>query len=47
MAKLPADLHKRLKVAAAERDLSMNDLLVWVLRYQLFQIETGQEEIQR
>jgi predicted HicB family RNase H-like nuclease len=47
MAKLPPDLHRRLKVAAAQRDMNMNDLLVWMLRYQLHRLETGQEEVQR
>jgi predicted HicB family RNase H-like nuclease len=47
LAKLPPALHRQLKVAAAQHDMSMNDLLVWVLRHHLHQLETGKEEIQR
>jgi hypothetical protein len=44
LAKLPADLHHSLKVQAAQRGMHMNDLLIWILRYQIHRLETGQEE---
>ena len=42
MAKLPSDLHHRLKIAAAERSVNMNDLICESVDAWLKERETGE-----